>query len=217
MATDMDLNGLCIRAHHDMTERNGEVLKDPCLGKYCWQTTSWGTKGDIFCFEEINGRACDHNLKEWLTGCSDWSTRFEIRATPGIGHGLFSKVSWGAGEILGAYLGELVPDQAPQSGYVHAVHIGPKFTNQDNRPVAYVDAETVGNFVRFANHACVFNALIEEARVGGERVLAMRARRAIKAGEQVFIDYGDEYFGEGRWCCCEAEECKYKKRKDVVG
>ncbi|KAF9739811.1 SET domain-containing protein [Paraphaeosphaeria minitans] len=213
MATDIDPKNLFTRKHNALIRRNGNVLKDPCLGKYCWQTTSWG---DIFCLEELHGQTCDHTLAEWLTGCSDWSSRFEIRNTLGMGYGLFSKVSWSAGEILGPYLGELVPEKAPQSGYVHSVSIGPKFTKQDTISVAYIDADRVGNFTRFANHACVFNALIEEARVGEERLLAMRARKAIMAGEQVFIDYGDEYFGEGKWCHCGAEKCKYKEKEDMV-
>lgn len=129
-----------------------------------------------------------------------------------MGYGLFSKVSWSAGEILGPYLGELLPSKPPQIGYVHSVKIGLNSTVQDVDTVAYVDAEVVGNFVRFANHSCDFNALIEKARVGTERVLAMRARESIKAGEQVLINYGDEYFGEGNWCSCGTEECRYKQK-----
>ncbi|KAF2451318.1 SET domain-containing protein [Karstenula rhodostoma CBS 690.94] len=214
---NIDDTQVSIRTQNALIKRSGAVLRDLCLGKYCWQTTSWGPRGDILCHEDANGRICDHTLAEWLTGCSDWPSRFEIRATPEMGYGLFSKVSWRAGEILGLYLGELVPDKTPQSNYVHSVHIGPKFAKQDTGLVAYIDAEEVGTFTRFANHACAFNALIEEARVGDERVLAMRVRRDINAGEEVCIDYGDEYFGEGKWCCCGTEECRYKENKAWVG
>ncbi|KAH7086941.1 hypothetical protein FB567DRAFT_55634 [Paraphoma chrysanthemicola] len=62
-----------------------------------------------------------------------------------------------------------------------------------------------------SNHACVFNALVEESRVGNKRMLAMRAKSDVYAGEQCCIDYADEYLGKERWCCCGADECKGKE------
>jgi SET domain-containing protein len=210
MNVDIDSTQIISRKHATLLKRNGDVLKDPCLGKYCWQTESWGKKGDILCHEEYNHTTCNHTLSEWLTGCSDWTSRLEIRRTPGMGYGLFSKVAWNNGEIIGPYLGELVPRKPAQTEYAHRIHIGPKFWKKETEALAYVDAEEAGSFVRFANHACEYNALIEEARVGDERVLALRARKDIEVGDQVCVDYGDEYFVGGRYCLCGSGACKYR-------
>ncbi|KAF1360617.1 SET domain-containing protein, partial [Lizonia empirigonia] len=101
---------------------------------------------------------------------------------------------------LGAYLGELNPTRTENTDYCHEVAIGPEF-EKTGAPVAYIDAEKCGNYVRFCNHSCESNAKIYSARVGKERILALRATKHIAAGEQICIDYGTEYF-QSRQCLC---------------
>ncbi|MEK7628048.1 MAG: SET domain-containing protein [Patescibacteria group bacterium] len=70
-----------------------------------------------------------------------------------------------------------------------------------------IDGEAKSNTARYVNHACDPNS---EAEIEGKRVL-FRAARNIAAGEEITIDYGEEYFDEyikPYGCLCE--ECKKK-------
>ncbi|KAH6638201.1 hypothetical protein C7974DRAFT_451488 [Boeremia exigua] len=170
---------------------NGEQAFHECLGKFCWQQTD--LPDGIFCVEEN----CNHTVKEWLTGAASWEERFEFQTLPHMGHGLFSKCNWKKGNILGAYLGELIPSRTSNTEYCHEVFIGPEF-EKTGASIAYIDAERCGNYVRFCNHSCENNANISEERVGEERVLVLRATKRIAAGEQVTIDYGTDFFRGGQ-------------------
>jgi hypothetical protein len=186
--------------------KHGELVdEESCLGKWCWQSTDWS---DFLCAQDFDSRAkCDHTFAEWSKGCGSWKKRLEIKKAPGMGYGLYSKQSWKKGDVLGVYLGELIPRRNKSTDYCHQVKIGPDFSKTEAQ-VAYVDAEKCGNYTRFANHSCDNNANIVEAKIGNERVLAMRAIRAIAPGEQVCIDYREDYFRE-RQCLCGTKKCKY--------
>jgi hypothetical protein len=189
--------------------RKGELIEEEsCLGKWCWQSTDWS---DFLCAQDFDSRAqCDHKLTEWMRGCAGWKKRFEIRNVSGMGRGLYSKQAWEKGDVLGIYLGELIPGRSDKrTDYCHQVKIGPDFSKAEAQ-VAYIDAEKYGNYTRFANHSCDNNANIVEARVGKERVLVMRAIRGIEIGEQVCIDYQYEYFLE-RQCLCGTKKCQYSR------
>lgn len=162
-----------------------------------------GSIGGFYCHEE----ACDHSVDEWLTGTEGWEERFEIRSTPGMGYGLHSKQEWEEGDILGAYLGELIPRRTGNTDYCHEVLVGPEFSKTGAK-VAYIDAEHCGNNTRFCNHSCENNANIVEARVGMDRVLVLKAEKSIAAGAQITIDYGSDYFA-CRTCLCGSTRCKY--------
>ncbi|KAL6711811.1 hypothetical protein ACN47E_002854 [Coniothyrium glycines] len=196
------------KQQRDFEKVVGTLQKDDCLGKYCWQTASWRGSTEYPCAASLDGRAiCDHNLTEWLQGMSTWKTRFEIQHTPSTGYGLFSRQAWTRGDVLGIYLGELLPARTQNTDYCHEIAIGPTYSKVGS-VVAYVDAEKCGSYVRFCNHSCEANANISEARVGEQRVLALRAVRDIAAGEQVCIDYMEDYFRE-RKCLCGLQTCRY--------
>ncbi len=69
-----------------------------------------------------------------------------------------------------------------------------------------MDAQTHGNWTRFLNSSCKPNVEALPEQVGGVRVIVLRAKKRIRAGEQVCIGYGRGYF-EGRemMCLCEAK------------
>ncbi|KZM26353.1 hypothetical protein ST47_g2587 [Ascochyta rabiei] len=204
------------RAAKQFQRRHGEQINEECLGKFCWQNA--GLPNGIYCLEA----SCEHTFPEWLTGQARWRERFEVRTNPGMGYGLFSKANPSVGltgtlkkdDILGAYLGELIPARNDNTDYCHEVTIDPEF-QKTSAPVAYIDAEKHGSHVRFCNHSCDSNAKIFEARVGKERVLVLRATKRIKAGEQICIDYGDDYFRR-RQCLCRSEKCKYPDAVNAV-
>lgn len=139
---------------------HGKQIHHDCLGKYCWQHAVL-PDGYSLCAEEN----CNHTFAEWLTGASGWEERLELRITSLMGSGLYSKRAWKDGDILGAYLGELIPNRTSNTEYCHEVVIGPAF-EKTKAPIAYIDAELCGNYVRFCNHSCEHNAVISEGRVG---------------------------------------------------
>jgi hypothetical protein len=55
-----------------------------------------------------------------------------------------------------------------------------------------IDGSDNGNKARYINHSCAPNA---EAEIDGTRIL-IYALKNIPAGEEIFYDYGDEYFNE---------------------
>ncbi|KAF1842663.1 SET domain-containing protein [Cucurbitaria berberidis CBS 394.84] len=214
MNVDIKLENLGTkREQNDFLKKHGDLIKDECLGKYCWQQSNFSS--EFYCQREYDGTAiCDHTISEWKEGCADWQVRFEVRPVPGFGYGLYSKWKWTKGDILGAYLGEMIPEKPENTDYCHEVKIGPMF-GKTKAMVGYVDAEKYGNYARFCNHSCENNAIVTEARVGNERILALRAIKHIAVGEQICIDYGSDYF-QGRQCLCGKQGCKYPKAIELA-
>jgi len=73
-----------------------------------------------------------------------------------------------------------------------------------------IDGSARSNTARYLNHSCRPNA---EAFISGHRIWVW-SKRKIKAGEEITIDYGKEYFDDHikpRGCKCEA--CRNKPRK----
>lgn len=217
MNTDFTLDDMGgYRAAKRFQKKHGNQINEECLGKFCWQEVDF--LNGVYCGEAN----CDHTFTEWLTGQRRWRERFEIRTISGMGYGLFSKRNprlgwkgtWRKGDILGVYLGELNPTRTENTDYCHEVAIGPEF-EKTGAPVAYIDAEKCGNYVRFCNHSCESNAKIYSARVGKERILALRATKHIAAGEQICIDYGTEYF-QSRQCLCGSARCKYPNAVNIA-
>lgn len=120
-----------------------------------------------------------------------WTTEdFEIKTSTieGAGRGLFTKVDIAAGDTIGYYTGEIIGEkefydpERPFSAYVLWVcrtHIivgeGPK-----------------ANYTRFINHSDEPNAfLIVSARWKTARFEALHD---IPAGEEIFFNYGDDYW-----------------------
>lgn len=75
----------------------------------------------------------------------------------------------------------------------------------------YVDASAGGNWTRFLNHSCEPNcSFARTLRCGYTRVIYARTKRHIRAGEQLFVDYGRDYF-EGVGCRCGSKRCHSAK------
>lgn len=112
---------------------------------------------------------------------------------------------------MGACTGKLIPHMPDNTDYCQQIHLGPEFTGWDG-VIAYVDAEEYGNFTRFANHSCDNNAEFREARVGNDRVIALVAKKTINVGDEVTVDYQDDYFKafNGRICYGGTAKCRFK-------
>jgi uncharacterized protein len=123
--------------------------------------------------------------------------RFEIREAPGMGWGLFAREEVSQGDFIVEYTGIKIPTkEADVSKSRYLFEIDKKWT---------IDGETQSNRGRWLNHSCVPNV---EALGEGDKIL-FYAVRDIFPGEELTIDYGQEYFDEfikPHGCRCGAEK-----------
>lgn len=135
----------------------------------------------------------------------DHHNSLDLRETKDMGIGIFTKQAIPTGTVLGLYHGVLRPyDQltTAQKRYSNFLFKHPQHGE------LYVDASAAGNWTRFLNHSCDPNCTFARAlRCGYMRVIYVRTRRPIRAGEQLFVDYGRDYF-EGMDCKCGSKGCQ---------
>lgn len=111
---------------------------------------------------------------------------FRLRASPIAGIGAFATRDLAPGEWIEEYAGERIteaefqrrdPERTPGEEH-HTVFFAVA-------PDVVIDASVDGNDARFLNHSCDPNC---EARLEAGRV-QIRARRAIRRGEELCFDY----------------------------
>ena len=67
-----------------------------------------------------------------------------------------------------------------------------------------IDAGVGGNYTRYLNHSCDPNC---EARVERDRIM-IYARRPIRVGEEITVDYETSYHSNRKRCHCGAANCR---------
>ncbi|WP_061216117.1 SET domain-containing protein [Leptospira santarosai] len=115
---------------------------------------------------------------------------FEIKASsiPGIGMGLFPKENVNKGDTIGYYTGKILTDKtANSSKYCESKYL--LWICKDHW--IYGEGKK-SNYTCFMNHSSKPNVkLIVSVRWKTARFEAIRK---VKAGEELFFDYGDEYW-----------------------
>ncbi len=111
--------------------------------------------------------------------------RFAVRRSrPGLGHGLFATGAIKKGDFILEYRGEKIPTPyADTLASRYLFEIDNKWT---------IDGKTRSNIARYINHSCEPNC---EAEIRGEHIL-IYATCDVQQGEELSIDYGEEYFDE---------------------
>ncbi|KAE9308864.1 hypothetical protein PF008_g20857 [Phytophthora fragariae] len=73
-----------------------------------------------------------------------------------------------------------------------------------------IDARRIGGLARFANRSCCPNCTIERWEVAGETCCGIFAKQAISRGDEITINYGNEFVQPDRRkrCLCAADSCK---------
>lgn len=120
-----------------------------------------------------------------------------------MGLGVFAGADIAEGQILDEYHGELIPPRMAadrdDDDYIFGID-----------GIASSSARDYGNWTRFINHACLaFNVEAIEDVLGGRRTITYRALSEINKGDQLFIDYGKNYFGDAGnhiLCTCGTPE-----------
>lgn len=129
------------------------------------------------------------------------------------GHGVFlqERTPAGArmpsitrGQLVGEYVGELVPCDRPGADY--AGEAGGRYIFDGPFRNWFVDGGKWGNASRFINHHCRPNLKAVPVLVGGRHVISFRALRAIRAGDELTVHYGQSYFTEvNERCLCNCK------------
>ena len=120
------------------------------------------------------------------------------RGTAGLG--LFTTKSIKKGQIIVEYWGPLLTDeQMEKKGGKYLFALGKDWT---------IDGSSRDNLARYINHWCV-QTNCEPIQYA--KRIKIRAKKNIKAGEELHYDYGKEYFDEfiGKHCMCP----KHNKKK----
>jgi len=122
-----------------------------------------------------------------------------------VGWGLFCEKDMKPGDFLGEYAGLVRPgvdlivdpgDPHPPEGYdTDYTWDYPDAWYEDE--LYEVNAGTLGNELRYINHSFEPNLAVEHTLVDNRWVIFFVASRLIHAGNQFFVDYGEEYWSGG--------------------
>jgi len=137
--------------------------------------------------------------------------RLQVRRSGVHGKGVFALVDIPRGARIIEYVGEVISWDEAQRRHPHDPS-DPNHTfyfHIDEQHV--IDAKVGGNAARWINHACDPNCEADE--VDGR--IFIKARRAIKPGEELFYDYGliidDKYTPKLKKefaCHCGSKKCR---------
>ncbi|MBI2612455.1 SET domain-containing protein-lysine N-methyltransferase [Candidatus Kaiserbacteria bacterium] len=115
------------------------------------------------------------------TSCEQVSVH---RSRSGLGRGLFAEQNIPAGECVAEYTGVHIPTR-----YADTLKTRYLFALDDEWTI---DGSARDNLARYINHSCMPNC---EAEIHDGRIYIL-STRDIALGEELTIDYGDEYFDE---------------------
>lgn len=119
--------------------------------------------------------------------------------------GLFACVPIQKGELVVEYTGKRIPTKiADELGTKYLFEIDEDWT---------IDGSPRTNTARYINHSCRPNC---ESDIRGGKILIF-ALRDIHVGEELSMDYGDEYFDEYiKPFGCRCDRCDVRRQKAVA-
>jgi uncharacterized protein len=135
----------------------------------------------------------------------DW---IEVRASGIHGDGAFARKAMRAGQVIGRYGGRRY-SAAESQAIDWNQRLTYLFSLSDG---SYIDGREGGNATRHLNHSCTPNCVAYEVSDGnGGLDVVIEARRRIRAGDELFLDYaldiGDDDPDDYR-CHCGRARCR---------
>ncbi|SLM40479.1 SET domain [Lasallia pustulata] len=142
----------------------------------------------------------------------------ELIQIPGKGVGVRALQPIREGAILHEYVGVLIPINADpkDQDIVYGMAFNPTPQRGFDKSIVSISSMRYGNWTRFINHSCASNALFRTLPIGRRMRVMVLARRDIRFGEELTIDYGNQYWTEDKLCKCGEPECKYGTRKAIA-
>ena len=135
------------------------------------------------------------------------SARLKVKKSNIYGKGCFALEHFPARKKIATYEGELIKGSRKIDARLQRQHAVAIKIIRICEDVA-VDGSVGGNETAFINHSCDPNAFM---RVVPGLKVAIFARREIRPGEELTIDYRDPYHPEV--CNCGAANCRSKRRR----
>lgn len=129
------------------------------------------------CEDECQSRTkCSNQFAQHL---QDWTERLEVRfVSREIGAGLFTKVTFRMGTILGQFLGEAIQEDEYERRIESPLHKSYMLTVGATN-FHSIDPTAYGNFTRFINHSCSPNCCAETWLSQKRWIVVIRALREI--------------------------------------
>lgn len=151
--------------------------------------------GHTFVGREHRAQGLRYSTKLWEGFVADTLIKW---IDPVMGYGLFTEKEFAEGEYIGEYAGVVRrlfrPREGDQQDLVRDAYCVHYPTKWWSREYSAIDAWGVGNELRFVNHSDTPNLRLEWLYDRGLLHLAFFASRAIARGEQLFFDYGTDYW-----------------------
>jgi len=123
------------------------------------------------------------------------------------GYGLFALETIPKDTLVGVYFGELIPVKSDSEQYNKRVFYNKygassyvfdvrRTIGQDSESFGFVDAQRIGNLMRYANHksADQNNVDVVLTNYEGQMKIMFWSKKKIKEEEEIFIDYGRDFF-----------------------
>jgi hypothetical protein len=162
---------------------------------------------------------CTCSTPPWSNVATDtWREKHvELRyISPAVGLGTYALKRLPRANVLGEYVGELVHDGRELVNTLYLLTI----PDDTGRESVFIDALRVGGWTRFINHSCRANTYFESRRVGEELRIVVVTERGVKKGEEVTVNYGEQYWEamnrKGVWCVCGEEGCRFGEPKRLA-
>ncbi|KAL2849242.1 hypothetical protein BJY01DRAFT_147462 [Aspergillus pseudoustus] len=174
-------------------------------------SSKWETLEDPTTRTIYDGR-CDLCRSPEICDCKldpSPGTLVELVERPGTGTGVRALTNFKKGDILGPFIGELLPPGYSGDPVYALAHISKK---DADTTIATVSPRHYGNWTRFLAHSCNASTAFRARTIGDRTVMTIEAERDISAFEDITINYGKGYW-IGKTCMCGEKNCVSKISK----
>ncbi|KAL2801192.1 hypothetical protein BJX66DRAFT_4370 [Aspergillus keveii] len=188
-------------------ENNPQINIDQCL----INPREWdGETRDPTLRTKYDGR-CDLCRSPEICDCKldpSVGTLVELVERPGTGTGVRTLTSFKKGDILGQFVGELLPPKFGKDPIYALAHVSKKDSEDC---IATVSPRYYGNWTRYLAHSCNAATEFRARTVGHRTIMTVEASRDIAAFEDITVDYGEGYWLDKK-CMCGEPNCVSKPR-----
>lgn len=126
-----------------------------------------------------------------------------------MGEGVRSNTTYEEGDLLGELVGELVPIGTFEDGWACEMARDDLSDEGELKTVCQVYPRFMGNWARKANHSCEYNVQFVDRRISGRWRVMVEAMVEIAPGDDILINYGDNFWAAG------VAECLYGSARCV--
>ncbi|PYH48980.1 SET domain protein [Aspergillus saccharolyticus JOP 1030-1] len=130
----------------------------------------------------------------------------ELFETENRGIGVRALWPFRKGDILGEYLGRLLPYNSPED---NTYALDWQSHDPASHRVVTIDASIMGNWTRFINHSCDASTAFGSRTFGNRAAMTIEAERDIDMFEELTVNYGRLYWRD-KECLCGAPNCYSK-------